>query len=934
MDRAGVLKLDVSTADADASALFSGWKASGIGSPEHGPGRSGVFHARPGGLRERLSVSPEPALAASAAPGRSGAPAFAVGEIEQPVFRRFEAIVRAHADRIAVRMPGGRWTYRELNAAANRIAWRLLRDPGDRGRPVALWLEPGPLLFSAMLGVLKAGRFYVPFDPALPEARVRAILAQAEADLIVTDRGGAEGVARAAGPSARVARVDEMAGSGPCDDPAVPVGADDLAYVLFTSGSTGMPKGVMQSHRNLLHNVLKLTNGLGIGPDDRLTLLSSVSFGASVSDVYGALLNGAAVCPFPLRGDGLLRLRFFLADEGITILHCVPSLFRQFAASLDGTEDLSRLRLVKLGGEPVLRSDFELYRERLPRGCLFHVGLGSTEMNVIRQWFADHDSACPTPIAPLGYPVDGTEVVLLDEGGRPTDAETGEIAVVSSTLALGYWKRPDLTAEAFAPVPGRGGERMFRTGDVGRMLPDGCLLYVGRKDSRVKVRGHRVELAEVEAVLVVVPGVREGAVVAREGPTGTRLVAYVVAKAPHPGADALRRELAGQLPEPMVPALFVFVDALPKTAGGKIDRNALPEPGSARPELETPFAEPADATERRVADLFADLLRVDRVGAADDFFDLGGDSLSVVEALLRLNEAFDQELSVTDFIEASTPTALAARLRAGGSASPSGLVALQKGSGRPPVFLVPGGTGDGEDLLVVARLVRFLGSEHTVFGFRSGPPPHGALSEKAIAYVARMKSVAPQGPYSLVGECVGGILAHAMAAELLARGEEVALLALLDTPFPSARRRFLHRIHWLREPWGDNLVRRLHHHGKAVGRLESGRLRYLFGKARAAARALTSLGRRVQRRRAQLRAAYVGALLAARPRKFGGPVHLILSEERRGQGTASAWAPLAASLTVAECAGDHHTYIREHAVCVAEVLRAWLDESCARVTPR
>jgi amino acid adenylation domain-containing protein len=879
-------------------------------------------------------MSSEPALAApapSAAHGPRRAPAFDPGEIEQPVFRRFEAIARAHPERVAVRMPGGRRTYRELNAEANRIAWRLLRDPGDRGRPVVLWLEPGPALFAAMLGVLKAGRFYVPLDPALPEARLRATLAEADADLILTDRGGVEEAARAAGLSTRVERVDEAADSGPCDDPSVPVQPGDLAYILFTSGSTGTPKGVMQSHRNLLHNVFKLTNGLGIAPEDRLTLLSSASFGASVSDVYGALLNGAAVCPFPLRGDGLLRLRFFLVDEEITILHCVPSLFRQLAAMLDGTEDLSRLRMVKLGGEPVLRSDFELYRERFPRGCLFHVGLGSTEVSIIRQWFADHDSACPAPIAPLGYPVDGTEVVLLDEHGRATDAGTGEIALVSRTLALGYWKRPELTAEAFTPVPGRGGERMFRTGDIGTLLPDGCLLYVGRKDSRVKIRGHRVELAEVEAALAALPAVSEAAVATREGAAGTRLVAYVVAKkAPHPGADALRRELADRLPEPMIPSLFVFLEALPRTAGGKVDRNALPEPGSARPELETPFAEPGDAAERRVAEIFAELLRVDRVGAADDFFDLGGDSLAVVEALLRLNEAFGQDLSVTDFIEASTPAGLAARLRSGATASPSALVALQKGSDRPPVFLVPGGTGDGEDLLVVARLVRFLGSEHTVFGFRSGPPPHGSLTEKAAAYVARMKAVAPEGPYFLVGECVGGILAHAMAAELSSRGEDVALLALLDTPFPNARRRLLHRLHWLREPWGDNLVRRLRHHGRTVGRLESGRLRYLVDKARSAARALTSLGRRAQRSRARMRAAYVGALLAARPTRFRGPVHLILSEERRSQATASAWAPLADRLTVAECAGDHHTYIRDHVVRVAEVLRGWLDESLER----
>ncbi len=872
-------------------------------------------------------MASEPAFAAETA-------AFPAAEIEQPIFRRFEAVAREHGDRLAVRMPGGRRTYREIDAAANGIAARLLERRGDRSRPVVLFLEAGPALFSAMLGVLKAGGFYVPLDPALPEARVRAILAEADADRILTDRGRTGVLARVAPAGARVELVEDALEGGSAGDVAVPVSPDDPAYVLFTSGSTGAPKGVVQSHRNVLHNVLKLTRGLGIVPSDRLTLLSSPSLGASVSDVYGALLNGASVCPFPLRGDGLLRLRFFLADEGITILHCVPSLFRRLSATLDGTEDLSGLRMVKLGGEPVLASDFELYRERFPKGCVFHVGLGSTEMNVIRQWFAGHDSKCPGPIAPLGYPVDGTEVVLLDEHGRPSGEDTGEIAIVSRTLALGYWRRPDLTAEAFVPVRGRDGVRMFRTGDLGRLLPDGCLLYVGRKDSRVKVRGHRVELAEVEAALSALPGVREAAVVARDGPAGTRLVAYVVAGgSPPPGVDALRRDLAARLPDPMIPAAFVLVDALAKNAGGKIDRGALPEPGPARPPLETPFAEPVGETERRVAALFSEVLAVDPVGRDDDFFDLGGDSLSVVEVLLRLNEAFGEDLGVTDFIEASTAAALAARLESGDRTAP-GLVTLQKGSSHPPVFLVPGGTGDGEDLLVIARLARFLGPEHAVYGFRSGPPPHEELAAKAAEYVARMREIAPRGPYFLVGECVGGILAHAMAVELSAGGEGVALLALLDTPLPSVRRRFLHRLHWLREPWGDNLIRRVRHHGKAVGRLESGRLRYIAGKARSAARALTSLRRGAQRRRARLRAAYVGSLLAAQPRRYAGAVHLILSEERRGQGTASGWAPLAERLTVAECAGDHHSYIREHADRVAEVLRGWIEESRARVAGR
>ncbi|MFY9551538.1 MAG: amino acid adenylation domain-containing protein [Thermoanaerobaculia bacterium] len=730
-------------------------------------------------------------------------PVFAASEIEQSVGRRFEGVVRAHPDRVAVRASGQHWTYTRLNATANRIARGLQTFP-DPGRPVALWLRAGPTLFAAMLATLKAGRFYVPLDPALGPERLRAILGEADAAVILTDRNGVADAARLSGDGALIVRVEGIADDGPPDDLGVAVSPDDLAYVLFTSGSTGRPKGVMQSHRNLLHNILKLSNGLGIVPDDRLTLLSSCSYGASVSDIYGALLNGAAVCPYPLSEDGLLRLRLFLAEEGITILHCVPSLFRQLAVSLDGSEDLSRLRLIKLGGEPVLSSDFGLYRERFPRRCLFHVGLGSAEMHVIRQWFADHDSMCPTSIAPLGYAVDGTEVLLLDSAGRPTSADTGEIAVVSRTLPLGYWKRPDLTAEAFVPAPGREGERMFRSGDLGRLLPDGCLLYVGRRDSRMKIRGHWVELSEIEAALNMLPGVREAAVAAREGPGGTRLIAYLVAPTPDRlGAAAMRQALSGHLSAWMVPTLFLFVDALPRTATGKIDRNALPVPDASRPELGGIFVAPRNAVEAKIARIFCEVLGLERVGIHDNFFDFGGHSLLAAQLAAQIEKQLGRQVAFATIFRAPTVAELAEIFRGRRRSKrplPS-LVAIQSKGTRPPFFCVHAIAG----IVYYRELALALGPDQPFYGLQSQGldrerRPYETVEEMAAHYVREVREVQPEGPYYLGGYSFGGKVAFEMARQLRSQGQKTTFLAIFDAanrlpvaPRPTRLEFVLHR---------------------------------------------------------------------------------------------------------------------------------------------
>jgi amino acid adenylation domain-containing protein len=853
---------------------------------------------------------------------------FEKAEVERSIGDRFDRIVRRFPDSRAVSESGRVTTYADLDAAARRYAGglsaRLARVPG----PIALMLDPGAPLLAAMLGSLKAGRFYVPLDPVLPAARLAAVLRELDAAALIAGEPWLDSARCLAGGGTPVWAAEDLASGPAVAGPPARVSPDDFAYVLFTSGSTGRPKGVIQSHRNVLHNVRKLTTGLTIGPDDRLTLLSSVSFGASVSDIFGALLNGASVCPYSLSGDGLRRLPEFLTREAITIYHSVPSVFRSFSSTLDGREDLSRLRIVRLGGEPVFASDFDLYRNRFPRSCGFHVGLGSTEMNVIRLWSAGHDTPWPGG-TPLGYAVDETEVVLLDEAGRETDG-AGEIGVRARTLAVGYWRDPAATAAAFVPVPGRPGVRLYRTGDLGRMLPDGCLLHLGRKDARLKVRGHRVEIAEVEAALLAVPGVSEAAAGGRERPEGTRLVAWLVRDSRHPpGIGDLRRALTGRLPASMVPSSFVFLDALPRTASGKVDRQALPEPVATRPPLATPFLEPRDPTEAAVAAAFREVLEVDRVGAEDDFFELGGDSLSAVEALTAVSERLGVELSAADLLEAPTPAGLAARARAGGASEPPDLVRLQDGEKRP-VFVVPGGAGDGEDLFAARRVARSTGGGFPFLCFRSGPAPHPPVPELAARFVRQLRTACPHGPYALVGDCVGGIVAFAMAQQLREEGDRVALLALLDPPYPT---RMYRRRAWLlsHAPWTGRLAarlgyfrRRLYYHGGVLRALPRGRLAYAVRIVRVGARGFVP-SESVRRRQArERRASYVGTLLAWRPVPFAGRTLLVASEEGARRGFSAAWSRLAET-EIIRIPGDHASFIAEHGKLVAAALRRALE---------
>ena len=506
-------------------------------------------------------------------------------EVEQSIPDRFEQMVRRYPERIAVKTKNYTLTYAELNRMANRVARAILARRGEGEEPIALLLEHDAPMIAAILGTLKAGKIFVPLDPTYPQAGLNYLFEDSQAALIVTDNKNllvAEGLARSV---RQLINIDELDSSLSDENIGLPLSPDTLAYILYTSGSTAQAKGVLQNHRNTLHTIMNYTNAFRVCVYDRLTLLHSCNFSVAIIDVFCALLNGAAVYPFNVRAEGMDHLTDWLVHEEITIYNWNPAAFRSFVGTLTMKDELPKLRLVVLGSEPVISRDAELYKKYFSPQCILVNRLGSTETTNFRLYFIDRDAQINGTIVPVGYAVEDMEVLLLDGGGeRVGFNEVGEIAVKSRDLAVGYWRNPALTRAVFLPDPMGGNQRIYLTGDLGRMRPDGCLTHVGRKDFQVKIRGYRIELGEIEAALLNLYVVKQAVVVARGNEAGDDcLTAYVVPSVnPRPTMSALRRALAKRLPDYMIPAAFVVVDSLPLLPNGKVDRRALPAPGRTR----------------------------------------------------------------------------------------------------------------------------------------------------------------------------------------------------------------------------------------------------------------------------------------------------------------------------------------------------------------
>ncbi|MEP7242771.1 MAG: AMP-binding protein [Gammaproteobacteria bacterium] len=707
-------------------------------------------------------------------------------DVEQSIACRFEKQVAQHGDRLALKTSRTQLTYAELNALANRQAHALLARNMTLNEPVALLLDHGAAYITALLGLLKIGACFVPLDRANPPARIAQMLQDAGAKCLVTQGAHLALAKSAAGDSCEVLDLDSPWPGTSDQNPEISVSPDALAYVLYTSGSTGRPKGVMQDQRSVLHNAMRHASAFQITPDDRQTLLYTCSVYGGIRDTLNALLNGASLHTFHVKHQGVERLGQWLKDSRITIYCSVTTVFRQFAATLrEENSGFPDLRLIKLGGEASNRKDVDLYRKHFSRGCVLHCGLGSTETGVARHFFVDHHTKLEGAGVPLGYAIDDVDVRLETEDGAPAaPGKVGEIVIRSRYIARGYWRRPDLNSSVFSSDEADPLARIFRTGDLGVLRADGCLEHRGRKDLQVKVRGNRIELAEIEMALRDIDGIAHAAVTARSDRRAeTYLVAYIVPRGPKPGVGALRRALAATLPDFMIPSVFMMLDEMPQTPNGKIDRQALPAPDAGRPQLEQTFAAPRTALEASLAILWGELLGIDRVGADDDYFELGGDSLIAVRLMARVREHHGKILPLAVLFEACTVTRFAAALEHDAEPAPwSPLVPIQPRGSRTPFFCIHPGGGN---VLGYQEFVSHLDTEQPVYGVQAhgvveGQQPHDDIPTMARLYLGYIRKVQPHGPYRLGGTSFGGLVAYEMACQLAAVGERVEFLFLGD----------------------------------------------------------------------------------------------------------------------------------------------------------
>lgn len=502
---------------------------------------------------------------------------FSRRDVEDTIVGRFRRLVERNPARIAIQAGAQAVTYEQVDAGSDRLGRAILRRTGaPRGR-IALLCGQGADMPMALLGSLKAGHAYVPLDPASPDHRLQQIVQDSESCMVMADAAHVER-ARALAPSLPVMDITGTI-NGDEDGPSLPEEEPDPhqpAYIIYTSGSTGKPKGVVQNHRNVLHFIACYTNAIGIHERDRMSLFTSYCFDAAVMDIYGALLNGATLYPFDMKQETFHEVALRLQAERITLYHSTPTVYRYLMDSLDPDTVFDHVRLVVLGGEAVRGRDLDLFRKHFSPRASFVNLFGSTESSVSAIHVMDHAACRSADNVPVGYPVEHTETILLDEDGKRAHME-GEIGIVSDHAAPEYWRDPERTAATFVVDPATG-KRIYRSGDQGRLLPDGRMIFLGRKDYQVKIRGFRIELGEIESVLASHPAVAQCVLMAERNRMDEHaLSAFMVMRSPTAAcSDAeLKTYLAQRLPSYMIPDTMVRMEAMPLTPNGKIDRMAL-----------------------------------------------------------------------------------------------------------------------------------------------------------------------------------------------------------------------------------------------------------------------------------------------------------------------------------------------------------------------
>ena len=722
----------------------------------------------------------------------------------------FAEQVERNPDAVAVAFEEQQLTYHELNCRANQLAHYLQSLGVGADVLVGICVERSWEMIVGLLGILKAGGAYVPLDPEYPTERLRFMWADAQVSVLLTQQHLVEKLPEHQVP---VVCLDTdwlvICESSP-ESPITEVQPGNLAYVIYTSGSTGTPKGVVVNHQ-AVNRLVKNTNYVQLTPDDRVAQAANIAFDAATFEIWGALLNGAKLVM--ITKSVLLSPQEFAAnirDREVSVLFLTTALFNQLASFVP--QAFSSLRYLLFGGEAV---DPQWVQEVLEKGApkqLLHV-YGPTENTTFSSWYLVEELTTIATTIPIGRAISNTQIYLLDQNLQPVPVGVpGELHVGGAGLARGYLNRPELTQEKFIPNP-FDHSKLYKTGDLARYLPDGNIEYLGRIDHQVKIRGFRIELGEIEAVLSQHEDVQISCVIVREDTPGEtctersrskQLVAYIV-----PQKDVtlttseLRQFLGNKLPGYMIPSAFVMLDSLPLTPNGKIDRHALKAP--AHTSNSDRFIEVRNQLELKLLQIWSNILKVDKIGVQDNFFDLGGHSLLAPYLMTQIKQQIGKDIPVKDLFQNPTIEQLAAIIqKESDDSSPSCLVAIQPNGSNLPFFCVPGAGGRP---FYFYHLGRCLGDDQPLYSFENnlyqelGAITH--IEDMASIYIEAMQAVQPQGPYFLGGHSYGGNVAFEMAQQLRNQGQEVALLAIVDSSAPTYKDKqmLIDYINWDHARW-------------------------------------------------------------------------------------------------------------------------------------
>lgn len=854
----------------------------------------------------------------------------------------FEQQVRDTPDAVALVCVDRQVTYRELNSRANQLAHYLRRRGVTPDTCVGLCLQRSVEMITVLLGILKAGGAYVPLDPEYPQARLEFMVKDAHVPVLITERGLAKNLPLNATEVIYLEELPAKIDSESTSDPEVQTTSDNLAYVMYTSGSTGQPKGVAVTHRNVVR-LVRNTNYASFGADEVFLQSATISFDASTFEIWGSLLNGARLALMPPGCASLRDMGKAIKRFQVTTLWLTAGLFHLMVDN--HLEDLQGVRQLLAGGDVLSVPHVQQVLAEL-KDCRLINGYGPTENTTFTCCHTITDPVDGS--VPIGRPISNTSVYIVDRAMNPVPIGiAGELYIGGDGVARGYLNRPELNAERFVPDPfSQSPEaRLYRTGDLVRYRPNGEIEFLGRIDNQVKVRGFRVELGEIESALTEHPAVREAVVVARKDNGDKHLAAYLVpANGVQPSIEEIRQFLGEKLPDHMVPSVMVVIESLPLSPTGKVDRLALPSINDLKPATLKGFAAATDALELKLTRIWERVLGVRSISVNDNFFELGGHSLLAVRLFAQIEKSFGRDLPLATLFQAPTIKQLARVLREEGWPAPwSSMVVIQGGTRRTPFFLIHAAGGN---VLEYYDLARGLGPDQPVYGLQAKgldgrEEPHTSVKAMAAAYLKEMREVQPEGPYLLGGRSSGGTVAFEMACMLAAEGQQVGLLALLDT-YPAGYFKLLPGSGSLTQR-ARRYSRKLASHAVNLRQLSlTQKLAYLFGKLkyapektkhklyRRAYKLYRRFGRALPTALKNIEEINFAAVKDYVPGTFAGDATLFLATDLTADyDLLDGWRELVEGhIEAHEITGNHINIIKEpHVGVLAEKLRSCLDRA-------